>query len=402
MILKASCPERLASDGPAGAVESRGFRPAGWPEGTVGLSQVLTGVLVIKLAAFLAALMTGRPNPAIFDVYVPGWDRTGCPDWVLPLACMDAGHYLNLGQNGYRSGDPSAAFYPAWPWVLGGTGIAGARFGPLLAAGLATLLWGLGGWMLYRWTKGHAGRDVAQATLLAIALHPSAFFFWLGYSESLFFFLCCLFITQSESRRWWVAMAACFFLPMTRPVGALVGLVPLWWILMGHPGPKWRPWLMLGAVAAGWAGYLGWMYHQTGSAFEGFAAQRFFVNSPRLGHLLEPLEFMRRLVRVEELHNPTGSLLDRLMFLCGLALLGPLWRIRRDWVAWAGCMLIIPAFTNWFLSCSRFTASIVPLFFPLALLLVRLGVRWLMLVCCASLLLQFFLAARYFDFRWAN
>ncbi len=211
-----------------------------------------------------------------------------------------------------------------------------------------------------------------------------------------------LFVSTTESNRWWPSVLAATLLPLTRPVGVFVVLVPALRLLAGGSDYRCRSLAQFAAGIAGFCFYLTILWFFTGNPWEGFAAQDFYVNSPSLSHLLEPAEFAQRFIQVDGWHTPKGSVLDRLTFVWCAALLIPMWRLRPVWFFWALSMLLIPAFTNWFLSLSRFSIVIVPITVSLGVWLHQCD-RWLFRAFMVfGIANQAFLLNRYCAFGWGS
>lgn len=363
-------------------------------------------VLGVKVLLFLLAMLWAPPmERGLYTTYAPAWNSEHVPGFLLRFGCMDASQYLGLASSGYHAGDAACAFYPAWPFLLGLLKIPLSAASPVLAAALALILSSLAAVQLHAWVAREWNTAQAHAVLLVLCLHPSSIFFWLGFSESLFLFLVVLFLTTCESgNRLHLALAtlACLLLPLTRAVGSFVILVPLMWLITGRPGSRMRAATYISAVLTGCAIYLMIFQRVAGNPFEGIEAQSKFANQPSLLHLADPATFLRRLFQIDDLHSPAGSFLDRFMFLAGLGLLIPLAKIRLDWLPWAAAMLLIPAFTNWFLSNSRFTSTNLPLLLAAAAVAPRLPRHWAWVICVDALLIQGWLCSRYFSFDWAS
>jgi hypothetical protein len=367
----------------------------------VPIHYLVTLVFVFKIVGFLALLCTAPPvDREQFDRTDASWVTADAPTWCLGLACMDAEYYLHLAAHHYSSGHPSAAFYPAWPYLLRCLSVPGNKLAPVWASTLAFGLWLSGCIVFFAWAGPTLGQEMAYAGILFNLLLPSSMFFWVGYSESLFFLLVCTFFCFSETRYWHLSALASFFLPLTRPVGVFVVVVPLLW-LVARCRPK-TAFLCLFSGLLGFSTYAVMMWSQTGDPFEGFRAQRHFVNTPSLYHFAHPMEFGRRFFDIAELHHPTASLLDRVMFVGSMVLLVPLWRMRTSWCLWAGLMLVLPAWANWFLSFSRFTIVVLPLCLSGGALLLRCRLWELGWIAMVSLAVQGYLTMRFLSFQWAN
>lgn len=370
-------------------------------ESKLDLSIRLT--LIAKILIFFFVLKFGTPiNKHNYDRYETHWPSNGEPIWMSRLACADSADYLSLANSGYQSGSRLCAFYPLWPFLLRITGVSKAPIAPVGSALLAIIFWAIGLSLLHQWVEQVSNSSLAQAVTLAHLALPSSIFFWLGYTESLFFLLTVLFISTSESDHWWPSVLAAILLPLTRPVGVFVVLVPALRLFADGNHNRWRSLVQFTAGIAGFCFYLTILWFFTGNPWEGFEAQDFYVNRPSLSHLLEPTEFARRLIQVDGWHTPTGSVLDRLTFVWCAALLIPMWRIKPIWFFWAVPMFLIPAFTNWFLSLSRFSIVIVPMTLSLGVWMYQCD-RWLFRTFMVfGMANQAFLLNRHCAFGWGS
>lgn len=358
--------------------------------------------IAIKLVLFLFVFFLGKPiNSNQFLNYDARWPSTGPPVLLSRLACTDAADYIYLAKTGYRSGSRFCAFYPLWPWILKYSGTAESLRAPLYSTGIAIFLWGFGLSILYSWIRDTTNPNLANSVILAFLALPSSIFFWLGYTESLFFFLTVIYITNSDSPKWWPSVIAIGLIPLTRPVGVFVIAVPVLALLVKTKNRS-RLFFQLGSCITGYLCYLVTLWLTTGNPTEGFKAQHFYTNQPNLNHLLSPIELIDRFFSIEGWHTPKGSILDRLMFSWCILLLLLLWRIRPLWFFWALPMVAVPAFTNWFLSFSRFTIVILPLTLSLGFWLHFCDRIFFRLFLLFGLINQWYLLNRYFSFDWAS
>jgi len=358
--------------------------------------------IAIKFVLFLSVFLLGKPvNRNQFFNYDARWPSTGPPVLLSRLACIDAADYLYLAKTGYRTGSRFCAFYPLWPWILKYSGAAESQRAPLYSTAISIFFWGLGLSILYRWIRNTADPNLANSIILTSLALPSSIFFWLGYTESLFFFLTVVYVTNFDSPRWWLSVIVAGLIPLTRPVGVFVIAVPTL-ALMVKPSNRSRVFFQLGSCLAGYLCYLVTLWLATGNPTEGFRAQRLYTNQPNLDHFLRPLELIDRFFSIEGWHTPTGSILDRLMFSWYILLLIPLWRIRPLWFFWALPMVVVPAFTNWFLSFSRFTIVILPLTLSLGFWLHFCDKIIFRSFLLFGLINQWYLLNRYFSFDWAS
>jgi len=358
-------------------------------------------ILLIKIGVYgLAWLNSAAVDAQYFEGSKPRIDFNKINPEVLKLASQDVLWYLEIVSKGYSSGKDSGAFYPAWPFFLRWIGCADSAWSPLIAAGVSTIFWCLGLVIFFRWAATTLSREVAWSLVLANLLLPSSMTFWIGFTESLFFFLFVVFVTFADDRRAWICWLTALILPLTRPVGVFVVIIPGVWWLLGHRRVFASVCILCFLV--GWSIYFGIMWYHLGHPLADWAAQRFHVNSPSLSYLKDVPRFLGNLFHVTSFHDPTGSLLDRLVFIGSFWGVVRLWSIRPSWCVTTGAMLLIPAMTNQFLSFSRFTIVAIPLLLPIGQMLMRLRFRWLCLWIALSLATQYHLIHRFFTFGWGT
>lgn len=130
----------------------------------------------------------------------------------------DTGNYMQIAWHGYVKKE-QMAFFPLYPLserivmvITGGDPfIAG-----LLVSNMAELI---AFTVLYRLVAEDFGDERAYYTILYLAIFPTAFFFSIGYTESLFFCFSSLAFYQMRHARWWFAGLFGALATLTRPDG---------------------------------------------------------------------------------------------------------------------------------------------------------------------------------------
>jgi hypothetical protein len=166
------------------------------------------------------------------------WPREGGPVFASHFGTWDAAHYLLLSEVGYGKGAPSCAFFPLWPLLV--RGVAPLLGGSHVLAGLVLAnAFSLVAWVLFhRLVARRWGESTANLGLIFLVAFPGALFFQFNYTESLFLLLVMVLWLGLEQRRYRLACATAFLLPITRPVG-LFCLLPLLWHLLTKEPPEW-------------------------------------------------------------------------------------------------------------------------------------------------------------------
>lgn len=365
------------------------------------LSWVCYAVILLKLAVYLVAWGRSATLPTeYYQESLPRVDFSRIRPSVRNLASYDALWYLELVSHGYSPNRESGAFYPAWPVLLKWLGCADSGWSPVIAAGCSTLLWSMGLGVLFRWCSATHSSATAWSVLLANLLLPSSMTFWIGFTESLFFFLYACLLAFSDGTKPWVAWGSAFVLSLTRPVGIFLMIIPAIGWLMGARRRFCTGCIL--AFLAGWMVYFVAMWTCLGHPLAGWEAQKLHVNQPSLRYVADIPKFLKSFVHVTSLHDPTGSFLDRLMFVGSFWGIVRLWRWQPTWCVATLAMLLIPAMTNQFLSFSRFTIVAIPLLFPIGEMLLKtpfplLGV-WILL----AMSVQYHLISQYFSSGWGT
>jgi hypothetical protein len=178
----------------------------------IGLS--LLSVVAVGLIEPLDPVdVPGRPGPPATQ----GWHNA-----IDATERQDAVWYLRLADEGWSTGDASAAFFPLYPltvravaWVLPGD--------DLLAALLVSNLAFLGALLaLFAMTAEAFGDRVARRAIVVAAIFPTAFFFLAPYTESLFLLLSILAFREARHDRWGRVALFGALAALTRSVGILL------------------------------------------------------------------------------------------------------------------------------------------------------------------------------------
>ena len=335
-----------------------------------------------------------------FAVLLIGFPESGTPPRVsdnalanLP-ARWDAFWYADIAINGYRwvGEDPrrtqNVAFFPAFPWSMSMAGALLGGYSPGIRPTDAHLRVILGGWLVaivtfwaalvyvFRWTEARAGPAVAQSTVTLLASYPFAVYFSAPYSEALFLLSVTATFVHFERTEWGRAAAWGFLAALVRPTGMLL-IVPLAWIAL-----QWRSRAaQSGRFAAGMAAALAApvvavLLHSlrthalTGRPFAWSEVQvawgRTYELTTWLGVDLTLMAEQGMLEYVERAPVTTLNVL-------GAALaFGMLYTVaRRAGIAYALFVLVnlVPAIASGgSMSLGRFTSTLFPTFFALAVL----------------------------------
>ncbi len=216
----------------------------------------------LRLAMFLIGLLGVALFPPLRQVGVPGWPANPPdPGWQNMFTAwerFDALWFLRIADGGYRLADGSAAFFPLYPLVTRGLSfVMGGH--PLAAATLVSNASFFGGLILtYLLTTTELSERAARSTILLMCLFPTAHFFLMPYSESLFFLLVVIAFWGARRGRWAVAGAAGTLAALTRSVGVALApalLVEALYQRDEGRSPAWPGVLAAGATLCGLLAY---------------------------------------------------------------------------------------------------------------------------------------------------
>lgn len=178
---------------------------------------------------------------------------------------FDVIHFLRIAQSGYSQPD-LAAFYPLFPLLSGRLGrlLGGScLLGSFIVANLCALLAvnALYFWML---AEGYTSGSARQ-TLRFLLWFPTAFFFFVPYSESLFLLLAILCVWSARQGKWFFAGLAASLAALTRLCGVVLAVLILaeWYRQWDKKFTRvsWYAWFSAALpllASAGWALWLGW------------------------------------------------------------------------------------------------------------------------------------------------
>jgi hypothetical protein len=374
-------------------------------------------MFVIGLALAYAGFSQGSFS---LDNYHANFHRHARPGFAERFSTWDGEHYLELSEHGHRAGSLSAAFYPLWPGLMHvATRAAGGA--SLIAALLLANLFSLAAWVLFHHLVSRAhGEETADCALALLIAYPGSLFYQFPYSESLFLLLVVLFFIGLFRTNYWVVASTGFLLPLTRATGIFC-LLPLAWHVWEDAiqrsartgrtrireafAASMRPGTLLACICplAGYATYFALMWAMTGNAFEGFDAQRHYVNRPSIANILNVSGSVRAFFHVGWEHGFTDSPIDRAFFVAFLFCLPLMWRLDKRYFLYAIGSGLVPALSNWFFSFTRLLTLCFPIFIVSGEKLAGAKNRlyfWSVVAMLATL--QTVLLVRHVNFRWAG
>jgi hypothetical protein len=180
--------------------------------------------LALRVATLVAALAASA-FPALMSQSVPGWAAPPVhPGWTGLFSAFerfDALWFLRIAASGYRIGDGSAAFFPLFPLATRALSIA--LGGELAAATIVSNAAFVGALVaIYRLGEDAIGTSGARFGVLFLCAFPTAYFFVMPYSESMFLRGVASSMLAARRERWAAAALAGALAALTRSIGIVM------------------------------------------------------------------------------------------------------------------------------------------------------------------------------------
>ncbi|WCE03996.1 mannosyltransferase family protein [Pseudoxanthomonas sp. JBR18] len=300
----------------------------------------------------------------------------------------DAGWYASIAQSGYEarpfdtSQQANWAFFPLHPllWrLLTATGISPALAGLLLA----NLLFFVGMVQLHRWMQLKAGASVADRATLCLAMFPTAYFFSLPWTESLFLFLSASILVGLQRGRWGAAALAGSLVTGTRAIGVL--FAPLAWMMARQDARTgWvQRWIWPACYGLGLIVFMSILWHKTGNALAFSDIQITWGRGGGGGMTKE----LRRWLKDPSIvaHAWNVRWINYPSLLMALAATWALWRQReRALATFVLLSVLIPWASGSLMSMARYVMSCPPIFLVLGVWLAqpRTWATWMAVSAC--------------------
>jgi hypothetical protein len=153
--------------------------------------------------------------------------------YLLAWWRWDANFYIRIAAHGYWAG--VTVFFPLWPILIRLLGeplqtlIKGNTAYYITGVITSNLLFFAAILMLYTITNDLFSAKTARSTLIFLSFSPYSLFFFAGYTESLFLFLCLavfFFLQKRGELNWFFAILSASLASITREAGVLL-LIPL-------------------------------------------------------------------------------------------------------------------------------------------------------------------------------
>ena len=220
------------------------------------------------------------PDSGAWGIHRPPLE--GIAGWLVePFRNWDGTWYATIADQGYNTSQTAnAAFWPLYPWLmnLGSqlTGWTPETIGYLIS----NIAFFFALYFLYRLVTLDFNVAVAQRSMWALALFPTAFFFTAVYTESLFLLLLVAALYYARKGEWLVAGIVGLLGALTRSAGVMI-LAPFAVLFIQQYGwsiKRWFPRAFAAALPALGPIIFGWHLTRRGQGFFDWADQQWQWN----------------------------------------------------------------------------------------------------------------------------
>lgn len=329
--------------------------------------------------------------------------------WLAPWNQWDGPHYIDIARDGYVAQDVSSrdqrywiVFYPLYPWLIRLFAVVFRDY--VLSAHTVSLVGAVLTALVFRRLAAlDLGPRLARTAVLFMFIFPTAYFFHVVYTESVFMPLAIGCVLAARERRWPLAGLLGALATMTRVNGML--LLPVMaveaYAQYREDGRLRREWLWALFAVAGFLVYLLINYQVFGNPFH-FQDVLREKWSKRLAFPWVGIAGTWRAMWADDpLYAHLVGVQEMLFVVIGLA--GTIWcwrRLRPSYAVWMTLNWLLVTSTSFVQSTPRYVLS----FFPLFILLARLADErpwWAALVAIWSLVSFTLFAGQFGQGYWA-
>ncbi|HYG71703.1 MAG TPA: mannosyltransferase family protein [Actinomycetota bacterium] len=330
----------------------------------------LTAAVGLRSITVVAALIADA-LPSLTAQGVPGWPappiHPGPGGLFSAFERFDALWFLRIADDGYRVGDGSAAFFPAFPLATRAVSVALGGHPLAAATVVSNASFVIALFATHRLAEDAVGRDGARFATIVLCAFPTSYFFMLPYSESLFLAFAATSILAARRRRWAIAAISGALAAATRSIGiALVPVLIVEALQQRSEGRRsFAPLLAGPAVALGTLSYAAWWHVVGGDAAIPLTKQQLWQRS-----FSWPWETIWDAARitVDRWGHPAGGYwaldLAIVVPVIGLAVLAA-WRLRPAYAVYVWASLLGPMLFVYpgrpLMSMPRFAATLFPI-----------------------------------------
>ena len=295
--------------------------------------------------------------------------------WLAPWNQWDGPHYIDIARDGYVAQDVSSrdqqywiVFYPLYPWLIRLFAVIFRNY--VLSAQMVSLVGAVATALVFqRLAALDLNPKLARSAVFFMFIFPTAYFFHVVYTESVFMPLALGCVLAARQRRWNVAGALGALATMTRVNGLL--LLPVMaveaYMQYREEGRLRREWLWIGFAAVGFAVYLLINYNVFGDPLH-FQKVLHDKWSKKLTY---PWVGIASTIRAMGASDPVYAHLvgvQEFLFII-IGLVGVIWcwrRLRPSYAVWMTLNWLLVTSTAFIQSTPRYVLSFFPLFILLA------------------------------------
>jgi hypothetical protein len=318
------------------------------------------------------------------------------PVFLWSRANFDGTHYLDIAKKGY--GIYQQALFPLYPKLIS---LLVPFFGErdlITGWSISLVSFILGLVVFVKLVKLDYEESVARRTIIFLLFFPTAFFFSMVYTESLFLFLILVCFYFARVKKWWLAGVFGVLASATRLTGIFLfpALLIEWWEQRKQWNngamKQWSNLLAIGLIPLGLLYYMRYLAIQYHDPLMFLHVQPFFGAERTTKVILLYQVFWRYLKMLWTVDRQTLTyFVVVLEFLVGIGFLGLLFlgyrrKIRLSYLIFAILAYLVPTLTGTFSSLPRYALTLFPCFIIMGLIENRV-IRYLLLVVSSLLLI---------------
>lgn len=337
---------------------------------TYSLKTALFATLVWTCMVYgVLTFVAGQPELFLANNFLSNFHVSDAITFWTPWQTWDAQGYLQLAREWYGEDRGLYAYYPLFPALIYGIHTILPLPHLLIGFVIANACFFGNIVLLHKIVKQQFNERVAFWSVVVLQLLPTAFFFHLFYTESLFLFLVLLLFRGLQKQKLGVVFLAALLLPLARAQGVLLIAPVLYSIARrwngGFEKQKHTILYTAAAFAAGFLIYFGIMLVSTGSISSGFDAQQLYTSQYDIQQLFHPVQWLLDTWSPKHwslAHLPGNSALDRLWFITFCLLLVGMYKaLPREWFIYTALLGLITGLSGNLMSFPRFTLPLFPL-----------------------------------------
>jgi len=290
---------------------------------------------------------------------------------IFPWANFDGVHYLQIAQRGYQT---EGAFFPLFPMFIKLFSLGTSNLNTLFFIGIfiSSIFCVIAFMYLSKLLRFDYPKTIADRTLLFILAFPTAFFFGMVYSESMFLMFLVLSFYTIRKEKWFLAILFSTLLCATRLVGIFIIPVLLYEYWQKHGFSK-KLFLMFVPAAADivysfyckykWNDYL-YFLHAHGQLANGRSTDSVVI----------PFQTVYRYLKIFTSIPPAQyewwiALLELSLFMFALVIFVKAYmdKVRFSYILFSLFAIFLPVFSGTFSGLPRYLLVLFPIFISLAL-----------------------------------